>query len=204
MKNLWASGVLILVIIGVLYIIFLRECKTVKCPPNGFLLVKQSTWDSIKILANKPPVIKIDTFYQDRPVITPRPQPPLPKPMISKVDTTIRNYSDSLVNKKVKVWIDLKLKGTLLDRNWRYVPVTTEINQTETIFVPKIVDNPVPVSQRGFYLYGTAGGNATAFLFGGGLDYVTKNNTELGYMFQRFGTANFHSVKVGIKLFNKK
>jgi hypothetical protein len=57
------------------------------------------------------------------------------------------------------------------------------------------------VPQNGFYLYGIAGGNDKSFLFGGGLDFITKKNTEIGYMYQRFGTDNFHSIKVGIKLF---
>jgi hypothetical protein len=46
-------------------------------------------------------------------------------------------------------------------------------------------------------------GNANAFIFGGGLDFITKKNTELGYMYQRLGSDGFHSVKLGVKLFDK-
>jgi hypothetical protein len=203
MKDLWKSGVLILLIIGVVYILYLRECKRpLPCPPEGQVLLSQQTWDSIRALADKPPVVKIDTFWKERPVVKPDPQPPMPQPKPDTNDITINRYADSLINKEINVHYNFKVKGTLLSREWWYKPITIEIRTDSTVYVPKIVEveKPVLQPQNGLYLYGTAGGNKNSFLFGGGLDVITKKGTELGYMYQRFGSEGFHSVKLGGKI----
>lgn len=199
MKNLVTSGILILVIIGVLYLIFLRECKkTEPCPPDGKVLIDQSIWDSILIIANMPPVTVIDTFYLkgDTVYIT----SPLPVPVPDPEDSTINNYADSLVNDKINVWYDFRLRGTLLDRQWKYIPITTQIVKETTNYVPKIVDNPIPVSQRGLYLSGLIGGNEQSFLFGGSLDLITKKDNLYGLQYQRLGNDNFYSFRLGAKI----
>lgn len=203
MKDLWKSGVLILLVIGILYIVFLRECKSPPpCPAEDEIIVKKVDWQSMIDAANKPPVVRIETTYIEKPPIVIH--PPLPDPV--PIDSGINTYQDSLVNKEIKVWYDLTVKGTLMDRTWRYIPLTTVVTIDSLIYMPypveveKLVKQP----QNGFYVYGVAGGNANSFLFGGGLDYITKKNTELGYMYQRFGTDNFHSFKLGVRLFNKK
>lgn len=207
MKNLWKSWVWIPVVIGVLYIIFLRECKhPLPCPPNGQVLISQKVWDSILTLADKPPVVTIDTVYIDKPIVIPDPQPPLPDPQTNPIDTTINNYADSLINKEINVWVDYKIRGVLLGREWRYRPIEVEIRKDSIIYVPKIVEveKLVKTSQNGLYAYGLAGGNKDSFLFGGGLDFITKKNTEIGYFYQRFGDVNFHSVKLGVKITFKR
>lgn len=199
MKNLVTSGILILVIIGVLYLIFLRECKkTEPCPPDGKVLIDQSIWDSILIIANMPPVTVIDTFYLkgDTVYII----SPLPVPVPDPEDSTINNYADSLVNDKINVWYDFRLRGTLLDRQWKYIPITTQIVKETTNYVPKIVDNPIPVSQRGLYLSGLIGGNEQSFLFGGSLDLITKKDNLYGLQYQRLGNDNFYSFRLGAKI----
>jgi hypothetical protein len=206
MKDLWKSGIIVLLIIGVLYILFLRECKhPIPCPPKDQVLISQKVWDSILVLADKPPVVTIDTVWLDKPIVIPSPQPPLPDPQPT-TDTTINNYADSLINKEINVWIDYKVQGLLLDRKWRYRPITIEIRKDSIIYVPKLVpvDKPVKTPQNGFYAYGLAGGNKDSFLFGGGLDFITKKNTEIGYFYQRFGDVSFHSVKLGVKITFKR
>jgi hypothetical protein len=200
-----SNGLLILLVIAVLYILFLRECKKPEpCPAEGEILVPLTVWNKIQELANKPAEVHIDTVWKERPVVEPDPQPPLPDPQTT-IDTTIVTYQDSLINKEINVWVDYKIKGLLVDRKWRYKPISSTIRIDSIIYVPKIVDKEIfdDVPQNGFYAYGIAGGNTNSFLFGGGLDYITKKNTELGYMYQRFGEINFHSVKLGIKIFNK-
>lgn len=205
LKKVLSNGFLVLLIVAIFYIIYLRECKRVPvCPPEGKVLIEQSAWDSIQELANKPP--KRDTIYIKGDVVyvptTPDDPPPQPQP--DPVDST-NNYSDSLIKKDINVYYDFKVKGTLIDRSWRYTPIITQI--TDSIPYPVYIKGDpyeVKISQRGLYVYGSAGGNSNAFLFGGGLDYITKKNTELGYLYQRFGNDNFHSVKLGVKLFNKK
>jgi hypothetical protein len=203
MKDLWKGGVLILLIIGVLYIIFLRECKhPLPCPPKGQVIIDQSTWDSILALANKPSEVTIDTFWLEKPIVIPDIQPPIPSPQINPADTTIKIYADSLVNKEVSVHYDFKVRGVLLIRKWSYRPITVEIRKDSIVYVPNIVpvDKPVPVKQNGLYGNVVFGGNKDAFLFGGGLDFLTKKDTEIGYMYQRFGDQNFHSIKLGGKI----
>jgi hypothetical protein len=201
MKDLWKSGILILLIIGVLYILYLRECKhPLPCPPKGQVLLSQNAWDSIKALANKPPVVTIDTLWIKNPTIIPS-QPPLPQPKPDVQDITINNYTDSLVKRDINVHYDFKVRGTLLNRIWSYSPIIREIRKDSIIYVPKLVEveKPVKTPQNGFYGNIVFGGNKSSFLFGGGLDFITKKNTEIGYMYQRFGNDNFHSIRLGIK-----
>ena len=206
MKELWKSGVLILIIIAVLYIIFLRECKSPEpCPAEDEVIIKRSTWDSILVLSNKPPVVIIDTQWIQGPTIY-LPGEPLPPVTIDPKDTTINHYSDSLVKKDINVKIDYSIRGTLLSRQWTYKPITIEIRKDSIIYFPQIIyqTKEILMPQNGLYAYGLAGGNKDMFLFGGGIDFITKKETEFGYLYQRFGNENIHSVKVGAKLFNKK
>lgn len=205
LTKILGNGFLVFLIVAVLYILWLRECKRQPvCPPEGMVMIEQYTWDSIKALANKPAIVHIDTIKGETIYVPTGPNNPPPDPQPDSGDTTINNYNDSLIKKDVHVHYDFKVKGVLLSRDWSYNPIT--IKEVDSIPYPVYVKGDpyeVKVSQRGLYAYGIAGGNANAFLFGGGLDYITKKSTELGYMYQRFGNDNIHSVKVGVKLFNK-
>lgn len=198
--NYLKNGVIILLAIAVLYIIFLRECKRPPlCPPANNVLVLQSTWDSILAIANKPPEVRVDTVWIERPVVDPDPQPPMPNPIV--VDS-LTAYKDSLVNKEIHVYYDFKVKGTLLSRNWSYKPIEVLVTRDSIIYVSKIVEveKPVKTLENALYGYGIAGGNQNAFLFGAGLNFITKKGTVVGYQYQRFGKDNFHSVLFGIKI----
>lgn len=204
MKDLWKSGVIILLIIGVLYIIFLRECKhPLPCPAQDEVIIKKVTWDSIKSLADKPPVVRIDTQYiQGSIVYVPAPVPtPNPDPQ----DSTINHYSDSLVNENIDVHINFTIQGTLLHREWWYKPIYMYITRDSIIYVPKFVEivKPVIVSKNALYGNLVFGGNKESFLFGAGLDLITKKQTQIGYQYQRFGDQNFHSIKLGAALFRR-
>jgi len=202
MKDILKNGSLILIVIGVLYVLYLRECKhPLPCPPEGSVLVDQKVWDSISTLADKPPEVRIDTVWLEKPIVIPDPQPPMPTPQPNVQDSTI-TYLDSLINKEINVHYDFKVRGILLERKWWYKPITLEITRDSIIYVPKLVpvEKLVKTSQNGLYGNVILGGNKEAFLFGGGLDFITKKNTEIGYMYQRFGNDNFHSIKLGGKI----
>lgn len=202
MKNLWKSGVLILLIIAVLYIIFLRECKQPDpCPAKGEILIAQQTWDSIQALADKPAITHIDTVYLKGKTIYI--DKPVPVPTIDPKDTTINIYKDSLLKMDIDVQYTMKIRGELLNRNWSYNPIVTTIFRTDSIFVPRIVEVPLKVPQNGLFAYIIAGGNTNSFLFGSGADLITKKSTMIGYQYQRFGNDNIHSIRIGIKLFKK-
>ena len=210
LKKLLSNGLLILLIIAVLYILFLRECKKpLPCPAEDEIIVKKDVWKDMIALADKPPVVRVDTFWKERPTITPNPQPPLPNPQHTDIGNIVNDsneginfYQDSLIKKDINVWVDYSIEGILLSRNWRYKPISSTVTRDSiyTVIKYKEIEKPVKQPQNGLYAYGTAGGNKTAFLFGGGLDWITKKDTELGYMYQRFGDINFHSVKLGIKI----
>jgi len=211
MKDVIKVGIIILSIVALGYIIFLSECRRpTECPPKGQMLIAQNVWDSIKALADRPDSIRIDTVIIIKKIKVPTPQPNLPVPIDWNIDDTatvvdgypiseINMYKDSLVNKEIQVWVDYGVHGTLLSREWRYSPVTMEIMKEVIKYVPKIVEVEKLVNLPVNSLYATLvfGGNKTAFLFGGGLDYLTKKDNGIGYQYQRYGELNFHSVKIG-------
>jgi hypothetical protein len=205
LKKILSNGFLLLLIISVLYILYLRECKRPEpCPGKDEILVPLSVWNKIQELANKP--AKHDTIWikGDIVYVPTTPNNPLPLPKPEPKDSTINNYSDSLVNKEIDVHYDFKVNGTLIFRSWSYRPIIERI--TDSVPYPVVVDNSYPVKtpQNGLYISGIAGGNKSSFIFGGGLDYITKKETEIGYMYQRFGNEGFHLVKFGGKLFKKR
>ena len=199
MKEIWKNGVVILLIIAGIYIIFLRECKRpAPCPAEDEVLVKKDIWKDMIALADKPAVTHIDTFYiKGETVYVDK---LIPVPVVDPADTTINIYNDSLLRKDIDVQYTMKVRGELLNRKWSYNPIVTEILRVDSIYVPKIVEMPVEVPKNGLYLSGLAGGNKSAFLFGGGLDLITKKETMIGYQFQRFGNDNFHSIRFGAKI----
>lgn len=206
MKNFLSNGALILLVIAVLYILFLRECKKPPpCPAEDEIVVKKSDWQSMIDAANKPSTVHIDTFYIKEDPITDPGTPVVDIPDIDP-DSIIFSYEDSLIKNDIDVKYSFVTEGRLLSKEWSYRPIQTVIHRIDSIPYPVPVDRPyeVLVSQKGLYAYGAVGGNANSFIFGGGLDYITKKNTELGYIYQRFGSDGFHSFKLGIKLFNKK
>ncbi len=198
MKDLWKNGIVVLLVIAGLYIIFLRECKHETCPPKGQVLVNKSVWDSIQALANKPPVIRVDTVK----IVEPQKHENHAKleGVVNKKDTSVTTYQDSLKYDDIDVNIEVNVKGRLMGVNWWYRPIKYRIDSTIIKYVPKIVDNPVPIPKVGFFAYTVVGGNKDMFTYGAGLDFITKRNTQIGYMYQRWGNVNVHSIKLGIKL----
>jgi hypothetical protein len=198
MKNILNSGLIILLLISGTYIVFLRECKSSNGPAKDEMIIKKSVMDSIKAIANKPPIIKIDTFKIVGKTVYVNAKP-LPKP-VSNTDSTIHTYKDSLINPEISVWLNDKVKGVLIDRKWEYKPIVKQITVDKTVFVPKMVDNFVSVPKNGIFVYGMVGGNKNMFLPGAGIDFITKKNTVIGGVYQRYGSDNVFSVKLGIKL----
>jgi hypothetical protein len=197
MKKELTSGFVIVVILLLGYIFFLRECgkKTTVCPPKGYILLLQQVKDSLDSIANLPPKIdtvheKGKTVYIEHTVFKPMPEPG---------DSTINNYEDSIVKKDtIDVHIKLKVKGTLEKLQWSFKPITTKIVIER--YVPKLIDNPVPTPKNGFYISVLGGGNKETFLFGGNLDLITKKNTVVGIIYQRWGKDNIYEFKLGTKI----
>jgi len=199
MKDLFKNGIVVLLIIAALYILYLRECKRPDpCPAEDEVVVKKDVWKEMIALADKPPVVTIETVKVTSPIIY-VPSAPLPPANPNPIDSTENTYCDSLVNEEINVYYDFKVKGILLDREWSYKPITTTVTIDSIIYIPKIIEilKPITKAKNGVYAYGLAGGNKTAFLFGGGLDLITKKETMIGYQYQRFGNESFHLIKLG-------
>ena len=200
LKKILSNGFLTLLIIAVLYILYLRECKRPEpcLIADDKMIVNKSDWQSMIDAANKP--AKHDTVWLKGDIIYVPTTPDNPLPQPQPKDST-NTYADSLVKKDINVHYNFKVKGTLLTRDWSYVPIIEKI--TDSIPFPVYVKGDpyeVKVPKNGLYAYGLAGGNATAFIFGGGIDLITKKETLVGYQFQRFGNENFHSILFGTKI----
>ena len=205
MKDLWKSGIILLLIVGGLYIIFLRECKKENpCPPKGSILLSQAVYDSITKILSTPPKVVVETLRIKGDIVY-VPVKPIPQPIPDPINPTINNYEDSLVNKEIDVKIKLKVQGFLVERKWQYVPISTIIRIDCTKYAPKIVEveKLVKIEKNRLILNLSFGGNQNAFLLGGGADILTKRGTAFGYFYQRFGSSNFHNLKLGIAIFNK-
>jgi hypothetical protein len=197
MKNFITGGLGIFVLVLLVYIFFLRQCgsKTTDCPPKGQMLISKQAYDSIQALLKKPP--KIDTVKVKGDIVYISQPTPIAKPELG--DSTINNYDTTLCKQDtIDVQVKLKVKGTLLKWDWYYTPMTTTI--TIEKYVPKIVDNPVPMPKAGLFISVLAGGNKETFLFGGDLDLIMKKNTVIGFVYQRWGNDNLYSVKLGIPI----
>ena len=176
LTKILSNGFLVILIVAVFYILYLRECKRPPaCPPEGKVLIEQSAWDSIKALANKPAIVHIDTIYiKGDPVLVPG----IPTSNLPDIDpdSLIFSYEDSLIRADINVKYSFVTEGKLLAKEWSYIPIQTNIHRIDSIPYPVYIKGDpyeVKISQRGLYINGSAGGNANAFIFGGGLDYIT-------------------------------
>jgi hypothetical protein len=199
----------LLLVIATVVICYLTMGKRV---PEGYVLVKQATVDSLRayvkiadsleILANQPPdTIKIKTIeYRDTTIVVSNPTIE-PDP----VDSTLLTVRDSLIVKDtISAWVEFKVRGYMeTPITWGYVPITV----TDSIIIEKTIPYPVietveiSKSVTGHYLSLVAQGNDKMFIFGIDYDLVREQNIY-GLQYRRFGDYNIYGVKVGIKLNN--
>lgn len=159
--------------------------------------IKRSVWDSIQMIANKPPVITIDTFYKETkvPVYITK---PVPVPV--KENDSILTYNDSIVNKDINIHMKYKVKGELVSNDYLYYPVYKEIVKEIEKFVPQIVhDPPAKYDTRTFkpsfylgYLRGRENGHSVGF------DCIVKDSYIVGWSANFYGQVSFVQFKAGI------
>lgn len=201
MKDFLKSGGLILLTVTILYLIYLRECKVQKCPPDGSIIVTEAFLDSLRDIAEKPPVIitKDSIIYLDTIIyITHN----VPVPVV--IDGEYKVYRDSIVNDSIRVWDELHVKGSVEWWDKWYKPVIHQRKIYEFITKPYPVVLTIP--EKSHQLYGSLifGGNGGSAAFGGGLDYINKNNYLYGVQYQRMIHENFFSVRIGMRIMSKK
>lgn len=196
MKKFLINGALILLVIGIAYLFYLKECGRNPCPPQNWILVKKSAWDSIMILSEKPPeiiiqhdTIKGKTVYVDRLV---------PIPVVVNSDTL--TYTDSIKNDSMDVKSTIVVKGELLSWSWNYIPITFKEIITIKEYVPKIIETEVVLPKAGLYTSGLLGVHQNDFFYGVGVDYITQKDRVLGGFILYGAGTNYIGVKAGIRL----
>jgi hypothetical protein len=196
MKALLKDGLLIILTIGLLYFIFLMECKREQCPPDGSLLVSQSFIDSLRTIAEKPPlvIIKDSIVYRDT-IIYIIKEPPTP---IDTIDE-IKIYRDSIYNDSIRVWTEMHIDGILKEFNQWYKPIIHYRIKTVEIPKPYPVPYDVPVNKNGLYVSSIIGGG-NKFMIGASIDYLNKKDVSYGMQYQRYGNDNIYGIRIGIKI----
>ena len=200
MKNLLRSGILILIVVMVLYILFLQQCRSKDYwIPKGKIVVNQSAWDSLKNVKPTIDTIIHDTINIGDIIYVPKDS------LIYVVDSMgMKHYSDSTVNDSIRIWNDLYVQGIIKRWEQRYEPVIKTIKETITNTVPQLVEVPVYNSHNGLYPFIIVGGNSDSFIFGGGVDLITKKDYLYGLQYQKFGSENIYSFKLGFKIKGKR
>lgn len=128
-----------------------RACE--KCPPDGYLLVKESFIDSLQKVAQMKPDTIIDTlFIKGDPVLVPRPSP-VPV-YIDPSDTSKKTYSDRIFNDYLDATVTMEVKGKLRKISWEYVPIrfATITTISKPVPYPVRYEVPVKVPQTGFFM----------------------------------------------------
>lgn len=196
MKN----GFLIVLTIGLLYVIFLRECRSVKCPPEGHRLVTAAFIDSLKAVADKPPVIIVkDTVIYQKKIVYVYTNIPEPEPF--PMDSVVYNvYLDSIYNDSIRVWNKLWVDGTVDRWDKWYKPIIHQREITKEVRVPYPVENEVPVKRSGLYLSGLLGSDGVDFGYGASLDLINKKDYLYGLQYQRIGNQSLYSFRIGMRL----
>lgn len=204
MKKPWSTGLVIVGVVAILYIIYLRECQKPNIGvPEGYITISEQTWDSLLSIAQDPgDTIIIDTVYlPGKPVLVRL--DPLPKPDSTGKDTL--TYRDSIYNDEINVWVEITLEGMLLSWDWRYNPITKKVETIIEKPYPVPFDVEIPVYKREFFISGVIGGHTEAFAYGLDLDYINLKRNVYGLQYRRIGNENFVFFKMGtsLKFLNK-
>lgn len=188
---------IIAIVILVIVLIFSRECdRDTVCPPKGYILVTQEFVDSLINVANIPPdtvfdttIIKGDIVYVDKEV-----------PVPVTIDPQTNFYIDSIVNNKISVWMYVTVEGYITEWDWEYEPKVIEREKIITKYIPKVVTHEKLVRKSGMYASLGVGGNQSAFMLSGGIDYINRKDKLYGIQYMRFGQQDYYLFKLGVKI----
>jgi hypothetical protein len=97
-----------------------KACE--ECPPDSYILVKESFIDSLKKVAEmKPDTIKETKIIKGDPVPVPK---PYPVPVyINPEDTSKKVYTDRIFNDYLDASVPMEVNGRLTKLTWEYVPI---------------------------------------------------------------------------------
>ena len=202
-KKLLSNTILLVIIIGGLYILYLRECRRpLECPPPDQVLVSQGFLDSLTMIANQPP----DTIsVHDTVIITDRVIVSVEIPIPVFIDSTTNFYQDSTISDSIRHFQSIWIKGNNII-NWEkaYEPIVFFRETTIEVSNPIPIPYEVPVVQRELFAYGTLGGSQINSAFGVGLLFTTKTRYIYGAEVVRWKETNIWSVKIGGRILPRK
>lgn len=186
------------VIILVIVLIFTREFKRNEiCPPEGYALISDNFIDSLTAIANMPPDTIRDTLFLKGDIVyLPGKEVPVPVP----VDAKINFYADSIVNDSVSVWVEITVRGIITKWDWKYQPIIIKESVTIKIPVIKPVPYEVSISKSGMYASLGIGGNQSAFILFGGIDYINRKDKLYGVQLMRWNEQNYYLFRLGTKI----
>lgn len=192
-------GLLSLVAIIVIIILASSVVKQCKTDHSGSVWVKQKFLDSLQAIASLPPdTVKTEKIIKGEPIYVDK---PYPVPVYTDKDS-VKHYDDSLKTCDIDATVSLKVKGDLLDIQWKYRPITEQIIQTIKIPEPYPVRYEVPVNkpQSGLFLM-TGIGKGFVLptpIISGQVFYLTKTGRVVGLEAGYFQKSYF-KVNFGIK-----
>jgi len=184
MKNLLKNGVLIVLTVGLLYVIFLRECKTkVETVVQTDTIVGPSLviYDTIYITIEKPVYIVKNTVSYDTVYID---------------SSRFMVYNDSIVNDSIRFWQDIWVNGTIGIWNQRYEPI---IVHRDTRYETPVYIKSTEI-KRELFLSGILSGNVETFSPGVSLDYVNKKRHLYGVSVQYLNGKPLYGFRIGAKI----
>ena len=183
-------------IIGIACLTLVRRAGAIE---NGYIQISQAFLDSLGVVANIKPdtVVLHDTIYIGDLVTE---HHPVPKP-VDQVDTTIHSYNDSIVNDQVHAWVNLLVKGEVLDIDWKYQPIYRDIATIVTVTKPYPVsyEKKVILPSTGFYGSVGAGLGGNKAIISGEVMYLDGKDHIYGGEIGRFQKTNYIKLEYGIK-----
>ena len=185
-----------MIVVIIVYILFLQQCRGKNYwIPKGKVLISESLYDSLKNFKPDTIINITDTFkIKDTVYLT-------HDSLIYVEDSTgIKHYSDSIVNKDIRIWDNISVQGFITKWDRRYEPVIHTITEKITVTVPQIIEHTVYNSDNGLYSSIIVGGNSNTFAFGGGVDLITKKDYLYGLQYQRIFNENVYLFKLGFKI----
>jgi len=184
MKDLLKNGLLIVFAVGIVYLIFLRECKQpVETIIQTDTIVGPSLvlYDTIYIIKEKPVYVtkylKADTVF------------------ITK-NTEMRRYIDSIWNDSIHFRQTFTVAGHMVSLEQYYEPLH--------YFRDRVTEKPIYIKsyepKNEFYVSGILSGNLNTFSPGVSFDYINKKRNLYGVQVQYLDGNFIYGVRIGAKL----
>lgn len=178
-----------------------KRCGSDPVIPAGKILINESFLDSLRVIAEMPPVITVDTVVvlKDTTIIV-----VTNNPTLVYVDTITdqRVYVDSvkMIDDGINAWVEIRTRGVVEDIIWGYRPVFKTITKEIRIPEPYPVEYIKEIPQRGLFLQGGIGAGSNNVGFSLGLMWQQRNGLTYGVQALQFD-SRYYMFNIGFKIF---